>query len=84
MEWYIKKGIPLDVEHFLNRAIETNDWEKDEINEEEVLELIRNKIDGLNFKNVKEDVIRFIPNDQALEIWSADYFLKLIEKLKFK
>jgi len=84
MEWYIKKGIPLDLEHFLSRAIETKDWEKNVISEEDVLELIRNKIVGLNFKNMKEDVVRFIPNGEALEIWSSDYFLRLIEKLKFK
>lgn len=84
MEWYIKKGIPLDLTHFLSRARETKDWNRTTISKEDVLELIRHKIDGLNFKNVKEDIVRFIPNDEALEIWSAGYFLELIEKLRFK
>lgn len=26
MEWYIFKGVPLNLHHFLQRAKETNDW----------------------------------------------------------
>jgi len=84
LEWYIKKGIPLDMEHFLSRALETKDWNKETISEADILELLRTKIETVKFKNVKEDVLRFIPNDEVLEIWSANYFLDLIEKLKFK
>jgi len=31
---------------------------------------------------VKEDVIRFIPNPQELDIWSPNYFEQLIDYLK--
>ncbi len=84
LEWYIKKGIPLDVNHFLTRAIDTNDWQDKGISNEQIIELLEAKITSVSFSNIKEDVVRFIPNDDVLRIWSAAYFKDLIEKIKFE
>jgi predicted nucleotidyltransferase component of viral defense system len=84
LEWYIKKGIPLDIEHFLSRARETGDWNEQTIAREQILELLKHKIQIVSIENVKEDVIRFIKDDKVLDIWSKSYFLDLIDKLKFK
>lgn len=84
LEWYVKKGIPLDVNHFLTRAKDTTDWQEDSISPEQILELLSDKIKSVSFSLIKDDVIRFIKNDEALQIWSAQYFKDLIEKIKFK
>lgn len=83
LEWYIKKGIPLDISHFLRRAIDTGDWEEENITQEQVIGLLKEKINIVSFDNIKEDVIRFIKDDKVLQIWSPAYFNDLIEKLKF-
>jgi predicted nucleotidyltransferase component of viral defense system len=83
MEWYIRKGIALNKKHFLLRAIETKDWKEDQISEEQILDLLKQKIDAVSFKAVKEDVRKFIKDDGQLEIWSAGYFKDLIERMKF-
>lgn len=83
-EWYIKKGIPLDVGHFLCRAKDTRDWEAEFITREHILELLNHKIESLSFTNIKEDVIRFIKDENVLSIWSAKYFKDLVEKMKFE
>lgn len=84
MEWYIRKGVPLNTQHFLNRAIETNDWKEKTITNEQILQLLTEKINDVSFEAVKEDVRRFIPNDEKLKIWSANYFKDLIQKMKFE
>ena len=84
LEWYIKKGIPLDVNHFLTRAIDTNDWKDDNISNEQIMELLDAKIQSVSFNSIKEDVVRFIQSDDVLEIWSPEYFKDLIEKMKFE
>jgi predicted nucleotidyltransferase component of viral defense system len=84
LEWYIKKGIPLDAAHFLLRAQETIDWNAEIITNEQILELINHKIESVSFTNIKEDVIRFIKDEKALSIWSANYFKDLVEKMKFE
>jgi predicted nucleotidyltransferase component of viral defense system len=84
VEWYIKKGIPLDVNHFLARAKDTNDWKEDSISKEQIIELLDTKIKSVSFSSIKEDVVRFIKNDDVLNIWSPEYFKDLIEKMKFE
>lgn len=84
LEWYIKKGIPLDTDHFLKRALGSGDWGKDSITQEEILEMLKSKVDAVSIENVKEDVVRFIKNEKVLEIWSRAYFHQLFEKIKFE
>lgn len=83
-EWYIKKGIPLDVGHFLCRARDTRNWEAEFISGEQILELLNHKIESLSFTNIKEDVIRFLKDENVLSLWSAMYFKDLVEKIKFE
>ncbi len=84
LEWYIKKGIPLDLGHFLSRAKDTGHWKAEEITREQIVELLKDKIDSVSFANIKEDVVRFIKEDNVLSIWSASYFKDLVEKMKFE
>lgn len=84
MEWYIRKGVPLNMHHFLQRAKETNDWTEDQISLDQILQLLITKIESVAFDSVKEDVVRFIADDQKLAIWSPNYFKDLIQKMKFE
>ena len=82
MEWYIKKGIPLDLNHFLLRAQDSGDWDKETISETEFRELLSVKIDEVNLDYVKADASRFIEDVSILDIWSAKYFHDLTGHLK--
>jgi hypothetical protein len=84
MEWYIRKGIPLNVSHFLQRAKDTGDWTDDTITKEQILDLLRQKINTISVELVQADVIRFISDDTKITIWSKSYFLDLIEQLMFE
>lgn len=83
LEWYIKKGVPLDVNHFLSRAKDTKDWQENNISEQQILELLDKKIESVSFRSIREDVVRFIKNDEVLHIWSQQYFKDLTIKMKF-
>lgn len=84
LEWYIKKGVPLDLRHFELRARDTGHWTADDLNRDDVIGLILEKIKAVSFENVKEDVLPFIKDDAALEIWGEQYFNDLVGKLKFQ
>ena len=47
------------------------------------LELLRVKIENLDVKSAKSDVIRFVPDPSVLDIWSVDYFRQLSEHIRF-
>ena len=83
LEWYIKKGTPLDLDHFLLRAQDNGDWQCETIKEAQVIQLLEEKIKSVNFASVKEDVVRFISDTSVLDIWGEQYFLDLIKNLKF-
>ncbi len=82
MEWYIKKGIPLDLNHFVLRSRDSGDWKEDTITEKRFHDLLREKITTVNMDRVKADIRRFIANPARLDIWSPDYFLDLVKHLK--
>lgn len=82
MEWYIKKGTSLNLKHFLLRAQDSGDWQKEAITEEELRELLKTKIDKVDMNRVKADISRFIPDPKVLDIWSSKYFHDLIAHLK--
>ena len=84
LEWYIKNGVALDVQHFCQRANESGDWKKKTITEEQIKVLLRAKIAEVSFDNIREDVVRFVKDERGLDIWSSTYFNDLIEKMKFE
>lgn len=84
LEWYIKNGIALDVQHFCQRANESGDWKKKTITPDQIKVILRSKIAEVSFDNIREDVVRFVKDDRGLAIWSAAYFNDLIERMKFE
>ena len=84
MEWYIRKGIPLNISHFIQRAKDSNDWQEEQITEEQIRSLLHQKIDQVSFDQIRTDVIRFIPNTEKISIWSVNYFHDLIGKMRME
>lgn len=84
MEWYIKKGVPLNLRHFVLRAIDSGDWNSDTITEVEFRDLLAKRIDAVNIQYVKDDIRRFIKNQDVLEIWSSKYFHELVAHMKVR
>ena len=83
MEWYIRKGVLLNLDHLLIRAQDSGDWKEKSMSKEQFMTLLQNKIQSVSFSSIREDVVRFIPDDKVIEIWSAQYFSDLVQKVKF-
>ena len=82
LEWYIKKGVKLNLTHFCQRAIESGDWSQESMTKNQLHDLLEAKINSIDIDRVKQDVIRFIANPQDLAIWSREYFLQICERLE--
>ena len=82
LDWYIKKSVPVNLAHLAERARESGDWREPSLTKEQLHHLLIERIRSLDMNRVKEDVIRFIPNPQELDIWSPNYFEQLIGYLK--
>jgi len=84
LEWYIKKGVPIHLHHFLLRAKDSGDWTDPTISNGQLTGLLKSKIENLDFNRVRDDIQRFIPDTKTIEIWSPQYFKDLVEKLVIK
>ena len=80
-EWYIRNGVELNFGHLQARIREFNGIE---MNKEQFLKSLKERIATTDVDTVKSDVIRFIKNRNELDIWSNDYFLMLADRLKFR
>jgi predicted nucleotidyltransferase component of viral defense system len=84
LEWYLKTGVEINLNHFCQRALESGDWKDDTINKNQLLELLNNKINSVDIGKVEEDIIRFIPSPTLLDIWSREYFHQLCNTIKVR
>jgi len=55
-EWYIKKGVSMNLKHFLERAKDSGDWTKETISLTELKELLSSKINTIDMNRVKADI----------------------------
>jgi hypothetical protein len=83
LEWYVKNNIPLNPQHFAARSMQSGDWNWKNIGKKELQELLFAKIDQVSMKDILDDIIRFVPDDKPLEIWSKEYFRKLAIRIRF-
>ncbi|NCC99532.1 MAG: nucleotidyl transferase AbiEii/AbiGii toxin family protein [Bacteroidia bacterium] len=80
-EWYVRNGVKLDFNHLQTRIREFNGFE---INKEEFIKLLKEKILSTDIDMVKQDVEPFVKNSDNLKIWSTDYFIQLTDMIIFE
>lgn len=84
MQWYIKKGVSLNLHHFLLRAKDSKDWKKESISEQEFRQLLSDRIEYVSIEMAKQDIQRFIASQSEFSIWSKTYFHDLAKLMKVK
>ncbi|MCM1332495.1 MAG: nucleotidyl transferase AbiEii/AbiGii toxin family protein [Bacteroides sp.] len=80
-EWYVRNGVPLDFEHFRQRAL---DFNSEDLNKEDFLKMLTERLATTDINAVRNDVLPFIKNPSELDIWSNDYFVQLVGMMKFQ
>jgi len=83
-EWYVKRGIKVNLEHLQERMQGSGDWDsKNRLTGEKLKILLKERIDTLDIEKAKEDVQVFIKNRSILDFWSRDYFKLLTDRMTF-
>jgi len=84
--WYLSRSTKLDIQHFENRMRQSGHWNEDKVlTKYELLELLKEKFETIDFNQAKEDVIPFIKDCRSVELWSKDFFIDIsIQNLKIK
>ena len=81
--WYVSRDIPVHIQHLETRLRQSNHWrEQEPLNATTLKQLLSNKINSIDFNAAKKDVINFIKDKSAVNIWSADFFHEITRQLK--
>ena len=89
--WYISHGYSVDLTHLSARLKQSCDWQKkegvgfdEEITEALILELLSKRIEALDITSAKRDIEPFISDRRVLDIWSQEFFIGVVEGLRFE
>lgn len=82
-EWYVRQGVPLGLKHFAERGFQSGDLADRKLSTSEFQALLHERIDSLNVRSARQDVVRFIPEPAVVDIWSRDYFHQIADMVRF-
>ncbi len=81
--WYVSRQIPVNLIHLQARLIQSNHWDPAQtLTHDHLIALIQNKIYDIDFNAAKQDVLTFLKDKSAVDVWSAQFFIELTKRLK--
>ncbi len=83
-EWYVRNNVILDFKHLAERSYQFGSVESEGFTSESFKTLLKERINKTDINLVKADVSPFIRNQSDMEMWSTDYFLQLVDMIRFE
>ncbi len=82
--WYIGRHPELRLSHLEQRMRQSTDWiGSDPLTPEKFFELYHSRVDDLDIGQARKDVEVFLTDPRATDVWSQDFFRKIINHIKF-
>ena len=89
--WYVANNVELDVVHLKSRLSQSCKYLEengitipDELTQQNLKELLLQRVETLDVAKAKNDVQPFIKDIREIELWSKDFFTAIIENIKIK
>lgn len=83
LEWTVRRGIPLHLDHLAERARQSGHWPDDQPFTAATLQtLLAERIARLDVANARSDLERFLQDPQPLALWSGEYFQQLGQRIQ--
>lgn len=81
--WFVAHGVPCHLEHLKARMVQTEHWEKAApLGEDDFRRLLIEKFGKVDLLQAKDDVRPFVRDQDSLKLWSRDFFIELVSKVK--
>lgn len=80
--WYLSRNAPVNLGHLQQRLFQSGKWDNDnKLTLTDLQKMLAEKINETDFENAKKDILPFIKDAQAVDLWSKQFFLTVIEKI---
>ena len=80
--FYLKNNIKVNLKCVENRIMHDGIYLDHELTIEELREMLCNKFDLIDYENAKEDLRDYIDDRLELNVWNADFFKSITQKLE--
>ncbi len=81
--WFIGRHTSVHLYHLEQRLRQSGGWTaKKRMQEADLHELLHNKFAEINIEAAKKDILPFLRDPMAIEIWSRQFFESLLSRLK--
>jgi len=79
--WYLGNKVTPNLMHLQKRLIQSNAWDAKKIlTHNDLIRLLKNKIEQTDFDNAKKDILPFIQDSHSVALWSTNFFLQLLNE----
>jgi predicted nucleotidyltransferase component of viral defense system len=81
--WYVARDVPVHLSHLEQRLKQTGGWESEnQMQQSDLFDLLQKKISELDIDRAKKDVAPFLRDQAAIALWSREFFLSVLSRLK--
>ena len=81
--FFLSKGAILNTEHLKARLIQSGVWDEGKaFSVEDAKHLLCERFETIDYQQAKADVVPFLKNTAALDMWSADFFKQITGGLR--
>lgn len=73
--WYLSRNAKVNLNHLQKRLEQTGNWDAQKnLDSTTLKKMLYERFEQVNFEMAKKDVLPFIENPPALDLWSANFF----------
>ena len=80
--FYLSQGTPVNLRHLNARLVDSGfDGAREEMTLGEIKDILHRRFESIDYDQARRDVLPFIKNPSAVEIWGKDFFIAITENL---
>ena len=80
--FYLSRNTPVNLRHLNARLLDSGfEGAREDLSLDEIKGILRRRFDAIDFDQAREDVLPFIRNPSAVDVWSRDFFVAITEGL---
>lgn len=81
--WYVARNIPVNMDHLRDRLIQSKAWDiRNKFTPYDLNKILTDKINYTDFNNAKSDILPFIKDKHAVNLWDRNFFLEIIQRIQ--
>ena len=80
--FYLSQGTPVNLRHLNARLVDSGfDGAREDMTLGEIKDILHRRFESINYDQARQDVLPFIKNPAAVEIWKKDFFTAITDNL---